>query len=398
MSQARGIKTRLLLDHESTYGQNPGAPAAIGPMTFNNFKLTPKRDIFTSKAITGNTNPTEPFYGNLDVRGSLQVPVDANEFGHWLRAMFGTELSAVGGTQAAVSVTADAGTDKITLNGHGLANGQGVTFGGTSVPGGLTAGVTYYVRDSATNDFKVAISPGASAINLTSAGTAVTVTAVNAHVWKTGTDMPSLVLDSGATDIADYWRYNGVKIASLALAFAANNDELTADIELIGSDFATSGSAYSANPTSPGVAARFNTFQAVIQEGGAAFAKALNTSLNINFGLDDSIYTIGGGGKRAELPQGLTDVNGSIKILYDGPASLLQKAIDTTESSLKITLTSGTNVLEILIPEVKYSVNGSPIDGPAGRLLDLDWRGYRADSAQDAAVQFTLTNSRATAY
>jgi len=75
----------------------------------------------------------------------------------------------------AASVTADAGTDKVALNSHGLANGDRVKFGGTAVPGGLTAGTWYYVVSAATNDFKVASTEGGSAIDLTSAGTAVTL-------------------------------------------------------------------------------------------------------------------------------------------------------------------------------------------------------------------------------
>lgn len=77
---------------------------------------------------------------------------------------------------SAESVTADAGTDKITLTAHNLNDGDEVKFGGTAVPTGLTAGTWYFVRDKATNDFKVAATYGGSAIDLTSNGTAVTLT------------------------------------------------------------------------------------------------------------------------------------------------------------------------------------------------------------------------------
>lgn len=74
----------------------------------------------------------------------------------------------------AQSVTADTGTEKITLAAHGFADGQAVQFTGT-LPAPLVAGTTYYVRDAATNDFKLAASVGGAAINLTTAGTAVKV-------------------------------------------------------------------------------------------------------------------------------------------------------------------------------------------------------------------------------
>ena len=75
-------------------------------------------------------------------------------------------------------VTADSTTDKITLNNHGLANGTAVTFGGT-LPGGLSANTVYFVVKSTTNDFKVATAPGGPAIDLTSNGSAVTLTQDN---------------------------------------------------------------------------------------------------------------------------------------------------------------------------------------------------------------------------
>lgn len=75
----------------------------------------------------------------------------------------------------AQSVTADSGTDKITLTAHTLSNGHRVRFAGTTVPGGLTKGLWYYVVNKATDDFQVSLTSGGSAVDLTSAGTAVTM-------------------------------------------------------------------------------------------------------------------------------------------------------------------------------------------------------------------------------
>lgn len=73
-----------------------------------------------------------------------------------------------------VSCTADASTDKITATAHGLSDGQQISFASTSMPGGLgTSGTVYFIRDSTTNDFKVALTNGGTAIDITSAGTTV---------------------------------------------------------------------------------------------------------------------------------------------------------------------------------------------------------------------------------
>lgn len=87
-----------------------------------------------------------------------------------------TRLLATYAGYTAQAVTADSGTDKIALATHTLSNGNRVRFGGTTVPGGLTAGRWYYVVSTATNDFKVALTYGGAAIDLTSNGTSVTIT------------------------------------------------------------------------------------------------------------------------------------------------------------------------------------------------------------------------------
>jgi phage tail sheath gpL-like len=78
-----------------------------------------------------------------------------------------------------------------------FANGTPVVLGGTTAPGGFTAGTTYYavaVNGSA-GTFELAATVGGSAITSSSAGTAVTATAKVAFVnaMTGGSGVPSLV-------------------------------------------------------------------------------------------------------------------------------------------------------------------------------------------------------------
>lgn len=72
------------------------------------------------------------------------------------------------------SVTVNSSTDIITRNSHGLSDGTAVVFDASSAPGNITIGTVYYVRDATSNTFKIATSPGGSAVDITSNGTAVT--------------------------------------------------------------------------------------------------------------------------------------------------------------------------------------------------------------------------------
>lgn len=73
----------------------------------------------------------------------------------------------------------DATADTIQCKAHGYADTTKIVFYGGTAPGGLTAGTVYYVRDSATDTFKVAATSGGTAIDLTSqAGTDCVVSVI----------------------------------------------------------------------------------------------------------------------------------------------------------------------------------------------------------------------------
>lgn len=68
--------------------------------------------------------------------------------------------------------TANSSSDLLSVTGHDFVNGVRVQVSNTggSLPGGLSAGVTYYVIGVSGNDFQLSATKGGSAINLTSNG------------------------------------------------------------------------------------------------------------------------------------------------------------------------------------------------------------------------------------
>lgn len=85
-----------------------------------------------------------------------------------------TPIFRIGNNQQ--TMTADAGTDVLTLGGAIAANGDPVacrkdnTPGAAVMPGGVTASQVYYARDVSGATLKLALTPGGSAIDVTSAG------------------------------------------------------------------------------------------------------------------------------------------------------------------------------------------------------------------------------------
>lgn len=97
MTQAKGSSARLLLDFETTYGSDPVAPdAMVMPVNTININADQSKN---SAATLGNArNPYMPWDGNLDVSGSIVVPVDYTAIWYWMKAMFNDPVTSGGPT------------------------------------------------------------------------------------------------------------------------------------------------------------------------------------------------------------------------------------------------------------------------------------------------------------
>jgi len=145
----------------------------------------------------------------------------------------------------------------------------------------------------------------------------------------------------------------------------------------------------------------FSAFDAAIEEGGASIANVTQASINVNNGLDESTFVVGGAGERSALPEGFATVTGSITALFDS-TTLLDKAIAGTESSLKITLSRGDGLgsagnesIEFFVQQLLYERASPPITGPAGIIQQLNYKSY-ISAAGASALQIILKNAVAT--
>lgn len=257
----------------------------------------------------------------------------------------------------------------------GLRSPVAPSLGNIDVSGGLVVPIT--VRD-----FGWWLKGGFNVPVTTGAGPYV-------HTFKIPTAQPSMTIEQGFTDVAQYFLYNGCKISKMGFSFGGDG-ELTASIDIMGAKETLSTSPFDATVDTM-VFDRFANFQAAILEGGSAIANCTEASIDIDFGLDGDTYCIGGAGFRSEIAEGIVSVSGSIKAMFQN-ATLLAKAIARTESSLKITLTNGAHVLEFLIPELLYERATPGIEGPAGVFVTLPFKGYYQNDAVASAIQVKLTN------
>ena len=215
------------------------------------------------------------------------------------------------------------------------------------------------------------------------------------HVYTAGDERTSITIEHQFPDLdtPKYFQYTGCKLSGMTLNIGGDG-ELTASFDVVGAKETISSASFDATPTEIGFS-RLKNNQASIIEGGSAATNITTIDSTINMNCDTTNYVIGGGGELGAIPDGIMAVSGTINALFENTTAL-EKAINSTESSLKMTVPNGTtSIIDILFPEVKYSLNSPGIDGPQGLSTALPYSAYYEDATEGTSVQITLTNSEA---
>ena len=219
------------------------------------------------------------------------------------------------------------------------------------------------------------------------------------HVFKVGTLLPSYVIEQGFSDINQYFKYNGCKFSKMGLNVTPEGFQKMS-FGVMGAKETISGTSFDATLTDLGKTS-FTGFMSAILEGGGAISNVTKLDINIENSLE-GVYVVGGQGVRGSINAGQVKVSGTLEVLFEN-ATLLTKAVNGTESALKITYshgdglgTAGNESLEFLIPELQYSQKSPSISGPGGILVSLAFEGFYTNSSEATALQVTLKNSQAT--
>lgn len=210
------------------------------------------------------------------------------------------------------------------------------------------------------------------------------------HVFLVGDEQPSMIVEKAFLNINKYFVYNGCKTNNFKLSWGSDG-ELTASIDLMGANETTSEFPYDEAATEMRLD-RINEPHASMREDGAVMHGLVATGeFTISTGLDGDQYTVGDGGCRGDIPEGLIGISGTLKTLFKD-TSLLEKGAQGIESSLEVRFANGKKSLTFSFPEIIYERTSPPISGPAGVQAEIAWRAYYDDSAAASAVVATLVN------
>jgi len=216
------------------------------------------------------------------------------------------------------------------------------------------------------------------------------------QVFKPGFTQPSLCLEQQFPDLGQYFLYNGCKVSKFTAAFEVNNQDLQATVDIMGAKETPETVSFLAAPVANPMT-KFGAFMATIMDGGQLLADVTKVDLTIDTGLDGSIYTLGGGGFRGSLPEGMLAITGTVTAIFDS-MGLLNKAIAGTTSSIELTLSNALtgHSLDILLPEVIYERSSPGIDGPKGVSIALPFKAFYSTNSTGVSVVATLVTSQET--
>lgn len=216
------------------------------------------------------------------------------------------------------------------------------------------------------------------------------------HVFKPGFTQPSMCLEQQYPDIGQYFLYNGCKVSKFSTSFELNNQDLQATIDIMGGKETLATASFLAEPGANPMT-KFGAFMASIMDGGQLLANVTKVDLTIDTGLDGSIYTLGSGGFRGSLPEGMLAITGTVTAIFDSIA-LLDKAVSGATSSIELNLSNplSSNSLNILLPEIIYERTSPGIDGPKGVSIALPFRAFYNTNASGVSIVATLVTSQET--
>lgn len=217
---------------------------------------------------------------------------------------------------------------------------------------------------------------------------------VYTHTFKIQDDVESFWIQTlYATNPASYVLSSGLKISSMSMDMGTDG-ELTTTLSVMGKNQALSASPVAGVAEKP-LFQRLNNNMGKLLLDGEEYGDVTAFTLNVDNGLDGDTYTIGGGGTRGDISEGLSGVSGQLTVLFKGP-QLIYDALNSTHKSAKIVFTRTEGSMTFDIQEFLLSAQTPSIDGPAGLRLGMDWQAFWAIGSNESAIMATLVNAHET--
>jgi len=178
-----------------------------------------------------------------------------------------------------------------------------------------------------------------------------------------GTTEKFFTIEREFSDITQYGVFTGCYINTFNLSIAANAI-VTGTFGVVGKSASYSGAPLDAAPTASQTNSPFDSFTGTLDEGGSTIAVVTAIDISIDNGVTPAFVV--GSNSSARNVAGRSNVTGTVTAFFED-ATLLNKFINETESSLELTLGSGTATSYVIeLPRIKYSGGDNSVndEGP----------------------------------
>lgn len=332
-----------------------------------NFSLNLQKEIYQSEERKSDRMRQDVRHGYRSVAGEVNGDVSEQSWDDFVEATMGGSWANITPVSAALNVSVDAATNKITS----------LTSSFDFIANGIRIGDVFYVVTSPgpvsgfSGEYLTVLSATASTIEVEP--NTITTTAASvavARIYEVGRRVSigntyrSFTFERWLTDRNLYQQFRGVRINQVTFSIPASGlASLT--FSVLGQDAnvfssTTVASTYSEAPqTTP-----FAAVNGALFEGGQALGLVTAAEITINNNMTSS-QVIGTNIVPDILFGRYADVTGTITVLFSD-ANALSKFVDETESSLivrlqnKDALDEDTQFINIVLPRIKYS--GGEID------------------------------------
>jgi len=230
--------------------------------------------------------------------------------------------------------------------------------GNIQVGGDISAELSYGAFD----DFLEAALGGTWDVGVPIAGT---------DQLKVGETLTSFTIRRHFSDISAYEVFTGVRFSGLSLSVQPNQIS-TLTLSCMGKDKSTTSPA-GATRSAVSTNTPFSGHEAgTIKEGGTTYAGITGLELSLSNGLDNAFEL--GSTTTGDHIIGRSNVTGTVTA-YFASATLLNKFINETESSLEYTMTDVEgNTLRFVIPRLKYTGGQPDVSGEGAITLSMPFQ------------------------
>lgn len=365
------LATQAEIDADTATGS--AGPLAVTPQRLASSKYGQRLPSAPAKVFLDSvTGMLVPFAGSAAPTGFLLC--DGTAYDNDTYPALALVLLGKFGYGTGVDFTADNTNDTFTKTSHGLTNGEIVFVRSqTTLPAGLSANTPYYVRDAATNTFKLSTSAGGAAVDITTNGTGT-------HYFYTSFKVPdmrgSVPIGQGTKSIVlsipEASVTPGALVGSVASSSIAGNTVTFAGVHGL-----TTGNTVVFTGTVPtGLATNTNYYVRVISGTEISLHSSFFNAVNNVSPADITSNTAG-----AQAYKGMTFTSSQLisELLQTGQAVVL-----ATSGTLPAGMTAGTYYF-IRLSDTTFQLASSHINAKTNTALAF------LSAADDGTGTHTLT-------